>query len=564
MSRRGLGERLRRAPSPAHLGLAVVLAGGLALRLHGIRHGLPYVYHSDEARHFTSLAIPMFEDGLNPGYFQNPSAFTYLVHFTLRLQYGGGWPFGDIHGLVAQYAADPSEVYETARQLATALCMLGVAAVYAVGRRLWGAMEGLAAAAVLAFAFIPVAYSRYALTDVGVLAPVAVAVYATIRAHEDGRARHFVLAGAAAGLAIGFKYTAGLLLVPLVVAAAMRVTRDRAAIRSAAAALVAAAVAFLVTTPYFLLDFDEAVRQLRSQSYAADQPRFGQQPANGYWFYLGSLTWGLGWAAAFAAAAGALLELRRDRRRMALLALFPVALFAYLGGAERFFGRWLMPVYPVLALLAGVALARFARALSSRPIVRGGALVALLLAVLAQPIAAGVRTGRVLGRQDTRTETRQYLLRALPEATRLVVEPAVPRRWYRGLAVGFGPPRVAKGQFPPALTAPTRLIMELGPARIDRYRSAGYCLVVTMSTVRDRAEIAGQAAAIAYYRRLERESTVVFRASPYRRGASPPDFDFDFSIHLYYPREFARPGPEVIVYRLDRCQAGRGRTAQGN
>jgi hypothetical protein len=208
----------------------------------------------------------------------------------------------------------------------------------------------------------------------------------------------------------------------------------------------------------------------------------------------------------------------------------------------------------VLALLAGVALARLARAASSRPGARAAVLGVLLLAVLAQPLAADLRTGDVLSRPDTRAAARAYLLRALPAGTPVVVEPAVPRRWYRGLFVGFGPPPPSKRKIPPPPAAPTRFIAELSPARIDRYRRAGFCLVVTMSMVRGRAEIAGERAALAYYRRLERESTVVFRASPYRRGAAPVPFDFDFSTHLYYPRAYERPGPEVVVYRLRRCR----------
>jgi hypothetical protein len=532
-----------------------VLVCGFALRLQGIRHGLPFVYHSDEVFHFTSRAVAMFSDGLNPNYFQNPSAFTYLVHLALRFQYGGGWPLGDFGHLVRQFADDPSEVYATARQLATVLSMLGVVAVYAVGRRLWGAMEGLAAAAVLAFAFLPVAYSRLAVTDVGVLAPVALVMLAAVRAHEDGRDRWYLLGGAAAGLAIGFKYTAGLVLAPLLLAAVLRAPRGAAAaIRATAVALAAAAAVFVVTTPYFIPDLDEAIAQLRSQSYAADEPKLGQEPVNGHLFYLRSLTWGLGWGAALAAAAGAVLELRRDRRRLALLALFPILLLAYLGTAERFFGRWLMPAYPVLALLAAVALARAARALSARPAWRGAALVALLAAVLAQPVAAGLRTGRLLQRQDTRTQARDFLLRTLPTGTRIVVEPAVPRRWYRGLAPGFGPPPPAKRKMPPPPAAPTRFIDELSPQRLDRYRRDGFCYVVTMSMVRGRAEVAGRRDALAYYRALERQSTVVFRADPYRRGSSPVPFDFDFSTHLYYPSAYDRPGPDVAVFRLDRCR----------
>ena len=52
-------------------------------------------------------------------------------------------------------------------------------------------------------------------------------------------------------------------------------------------------------------------------------------------------------------------EFRRNRARALLLALFPLLLFLYLGSdAERYFARWLMPAYPILALFAGVAIAR--------------------------------------------------------------------------------------------------------------------------------------------------------------------------------------------------------------
>ncbi len=57
-----------------------------------------------------------------------------------------------------------------------------------------------------------------------------------------------------------------------------------------------------------------------------------------------------------AALAGAVIEIRRNRWRGALLVLFPVVLFLYMGSQTRYFGRWLLPMYPVLALLAAVAL----------------------------------------------------------------------------------------------------------------------------------------------------------------------------------------------------------------
>jgi Dolichyl-phosphate-mannose-protein mannosyltransferase len=544
-------SRPLRRPAPATAALALLLAAALVIRLRNIDHGLPFVYHADEAYHFTSRAVAMFHGRPDPGYFQNPSGYTYIVHLVLRFGYGHGWPFGSFDGLLREYRSDPTSIYVTARVVASVLCLVGVAALYGVGRRLWGAAEGLAAAAILAFAFLPVAYSRLALTDVAAFAPIAVALYATVRVLEDGGRRYALLAGGAIGLALGFKYTAGLLVVPLVCAFALRRERARDALRSLALAGATMVVVFVATTPYFLIDLHSALYELKVQYRAADMPKLGQARDGSVVFYLRSLTWGFGWAPAIAAAVGVGWLAREDRRRALVLAAFPVALFVYIATADRYFARWLMPAYPVLALLAGVALARVAARLPARPALRGGALLALLAGVLVQPVLADVRTGTVLGRQDTRQLARDFMARHLRAGTRVVVEPAVPVGFFAGRYVeGFGPPPKTAGD---RAGSPTRFIRALTPARIDRYRRAGYCVVVVMSLVHDRALAGGYAAAAAYYRRLERSSRVLFRASPYRAGATPVPFDFDFSTHLYYPRAYARPGPEVTIYRLGGC-----------
>jgi hypothetical protein len=558
--------------TPARVALAAILAGGLAVRLYGLGHGLPFIHHSDESQHFTNVAVEMFDGDYNPHYFQNPSAFTYLVHMALRFQFGAD-------EIVREYLSDPSTMYETARVVATVLCMLGVAAVHAVGSRLWGTMEGLVAAAILAFAFLPVAYSRYALTDVGVLAPVAVTVYAIVRIHEDGARRYFVIAGLGLGLTIGFKYTAGLLIVPLLAAVALRARRERDPLPEMAAGTLVvvgvAVAAFFVTTPYFLLDMGEAIDQLRDQRDVAGDSKIGQASENPYGFYVSSMTWALGWGAAVAALWGLVWQLRRDRVRALLLAVFPVLLFLYLGSdAERYFARWLMPAYPILALLAGVAVAGIARSVSREPRIQAAVLAALILALVAQPLVADLRTGALLRRDDTREIARRYMLEELPAGTRMVVEPTIRRAYDLPLLgilprdgdprfrTAFGAPPKVRLTDRPAPGRTTRFIEDLEPGRIDRYRAAGHCVVVTYDWTRERARISGIEDGVAYFDRLERESTVIFRADPYDDGEGPVEFDFDQSTHLYHPSEFERPGPEVVIYRLKRC-GGEGKTTAG-
>ena len=97
----------------------------------------------------------------------------------------------------------------------------------------------------------------------------------------------------------------------------------------------------------------------------------------------------------------------------------------------------------------------------------------------------------------------------------------------------------------------------LSPGVIDDYRLYGYCLVMTVNTVRERALETGDPDARAYYDRLERESRVVREFSPYDDGAEPVPFSFDLSYNSY-PPEYERPGPTVRVHRLDRCRQAYG------
>ena len=550
-----------RDEGPALAVLGLILVAGLVLRVLHNDHGLPYVYYVDEGSHFTKRAVEVFRDP-NPGYFQNPSAYTYLLHLVYRVV---SIPKGGGEAVIDGYLGNASWVFEVSRAFAAVLCLVGVVAVYFVGRALWDRRTGLVAAAVLCFAFLPVAFSRLAVTDVGTLAPVALVLLLSIRIAERGPGwRLCAAAGAAAGLAIGFKYTAGLvLLVPALALALPLRLRDRSTLRAAAIGALALAagafVLFAITNPFFFLDLKTAVHQLRGQAdLAGSQDKFGQENDTGPLYYLDSLLWGLGYVAAACALGGAVLLARRDRVRLALLLIFPVALFLYLSVQSRFFGRWLLPVYPALALLAGYA---FVRGLDAAP--GAGAAAGsgprsppARVLLLWQPLAADARSMAVLGNTDTREIARQWLAEHYPRELRIVIEPAVPERYYWPVRDGL-PRKRDRPQFVNELIRDVRedhveYGRTLRPRVLDRYRRRGYCMVMTFDLIRGRAVAAGDRAALAYYDRLERESDLVYALSPYRADEDPPGFSFDLS-YSYYSPAYQRPGPEVRIYRLHDC-----------
>ena len=555
--------------------LAGILIGSLALRLWGVQQGLPYAYNADEADHFLPRAVAMFEHhSLNPHYFANPPAFTYVLHFLLALAYGSG------RQVVHAFANHPTDVYTLAR---VATAVLGVAALwllYATGARLAGRAVGLLAAAIEAVAFLPVFYAHLALNDVPTLAPVTLSLLGSAGVLRKGRARDYLVAGIGLGLACASKYTAGIVVVVLIAAVALRYLEGepgagRRALGGIAIAAGASLIAFLVANPYAVLDYSAFHSELVHQSTlsAEAQGKLGAPKQGGVLYYLWSLTWALGWAPALAALAGAFAVWRWQPRLGWLLVPAPLLFLAFMGLQGRYFGRWLLPIFPILCLLAAIFALLFAGAVARRLGNRSGgvrerglriALVAAVTLLLcAQGLLYSVHSDVVLSRADTRALTRAWMVGNIPAGTPIVVEPVAPDGWatrwrkYYSLVSVISPGG--------ALDPSSRRVVgieeyerTLAPALIGYYERRGYCFVVRGSTQSGRAFADPKAVplAVAYYRALQRQGEVVFEASPYARSARPVAFGFDWSFD-YYPLAYQRPGPTMTIYRLrgGRCRS---------
>ncbi|MGD0453429.1 MAG: glycosyltransferase family 39 protein [Solirubrobacteraceae bacterium] len=576
--------RPARARLWAWAGLSGVLLGGLGLRLWGVGQGLPYVYNSDEADHFVPHAIEMFEKGtLNPHYFANPPALTYLLHYLFAVSYGGAT------GVVHEYALHPQAVYTLARVAVAVLGTVALWLLYATGARLLGRAVGLLAAAIEAVAFLPVFYAHLALNDVPTLAPTTLSLLGAAGVLRKGRARDYLLAGVGLGLACATKYTAGIVIVPLVAAIAARFLDGGAdgAAKAGRRALVgillaasSALAAFVIANPYSLLDYHSFHAELVHQSTlsAESQGKLGAPKEGGLVYYLWSFTWGLGWAPALAAAGGALAVWRAERRLGWLLVPAALLFVAFMGLQGRYFGRWLMPILPIACLLAAffvVQLVDWAGRPLAAPALRGALAALLVAALLVQGLVYSVHSGIVLARADTRNLTRGWMLAHIPAGAKIVAEPVEFEEWARerpGTSTAHNPyhwrlypalyPRITPGgSIAPAYLDKVGLESyetTLHPALIDFYEREGFCWVITGSTESGRAFADPRAVpqAIAYYRKLARDGEVVYRASPYARGKGPVAFNFDWSFD-YYPLAYERPGPQMTIYRLrgGRCRA---------
>jgi hypothetical protein len=235
----------------------------------------------------------------------------------------------------------------------------------------------------------------------------------------------------------------------------------------------------------------------------------------------------------------------------------PLLYLAFMSLQGRHFGRWLLPIFPILCLLAALFAVRCVDAIARRrPRLRVVAAAVLVTVLLAQGLLYSTHAGRTLARADTRNLTRAWMLAHIPAGTPIVVEPVAPDGW--GTRWNKYPSLISRISATGALepTAGAKVGIEdyertLAPALIGYYQAHGYCWIVSGSTESGRALADPKAVprAIAYYRALARRGEVVYRSSPYAPGQGPVAFDFDWSFD-YYPLAYRRPGPTMTVYRL--------------
>ncbi len=549
------------------IGAVLLLAFGL--RIWGVSHGLPYAYNADENAHFVTRAIGMFGHDWDPNYYVNPPAYTYLVHLVL-----GTW-FGGRASVSNSFAADPTQIWTIARTLAALCGTFAVWLLYLAGSRLVDRRVGLLSAGIFAVAFLPVFYSKLALNDVPTLVGVCLGLWGAAGILRNGRLRDYAWAGLGLGLACATKYTGGIVLLPIVAAAGAQFAAPGGrggALKGIGIAAGLSLLSFVVANPYAVLDFASFWEGLTHQSTASGDAagKLGLTQDSGYAYYLWSFGWGLGWMPLFFAIGGA-VRLFFDERRLLWMLVPPIIVFVlFMGSQERYFGRWLMPVFPLVCVLAAYAAVELADWLGRfSPALRPTFVAAAVVVLCGQGFVYSLHSGLVMSREDTRNIAREWMVLNVPERSKIVVEPVVPDQWAQD--VGKPSPLIPNGnrwnKYPlsrkidpdtglPVPGAAGVVNIEdfekvLHPELVDVFEKLAYCHVVVGSTQRGRAEVEPEAVpdALRYYEELERRSQVAYEVSPYSEGKGPVAFNFDWSFN-YYPLAYNRPGPTMTIYRL--------------
>jgi 4-amino-4-deoxy-L-arabinose transferase-like glycosyltransferase len=358
--------------------LGAILALATALRLVGIEYGLPFggLLNPDEQNIVPRAWAMVHGAGADPHWFDYPTLLLYVLA-----------PF-------QAWQDEPS--YLTARLIVVAFGVAAVAAAWWLGRAAYGKTAGFVAAAAVAVETIGVAYSHMAVTDVPMTALIAVSLALAVTGRLE-------LAGLAAGLAASAKYPAVFLVVPLIVAAWGKWRR-------LGYSLGIAVVAFLATSPYVLVHPHQAWADASRVQRLAREGWLGFEHDSWALFsFTGKLWAGFGPALVIGVIGLALALYRRTRTDL-ILASFVLAYVVDLLTIRAHFDRYVLPLVPALAALAG----------------RQRILAPITLGCLIVPLVWAIGDDVRLTRTDTRAAAHAWIVRHVPPHAVVAAESSTP------------------------------------------------------------------------------------------------------------------------------------------
>jgi 4-amino-4-deoxy-L-arabinose transferase-like glycosyltransferase len=404
------------------LALAAVLVAAALLRFWALGRGIPYAPWVDEPE-VVVRAVNMMKNGsLDPHhFFDYPGLYIYIQVAVSIVRFLVGAIAGEWASL---NQASPDAFYLWGRTVSALFGVATVLLVFRVGLR-WGSRHALLAAGLMAVMPVHVLYSHYVVTDTPLTFFVTLTMLLSIVAHEKGTLSAFALAGAAAGLAAATKYNGGAAIVMPLLACWMS-ARPRPRAIGTLVVGGAAAAGFLLGAPYTILDLPSF---LNSFARLAGEYR-GRAHETPWVTYLKHLRNDFGWPAVLLAVAGLVMGLVRIARgpgrvRWTLAVVFALLYFWMISHQQIVYARYLLPIVPMLCIVAAAAVVSGVSLLRRYEIPRAprtALIAALTIAALLPPSIRSIASVRDLSRRGTQEMAYEWIMQNLPRGSHVVFE----------------------------------------------------------------------------------------------------------------------------------------------
>ncbi len=359
----------------------VILGGMVLLGLFfgswGIQKNLPYFGETDEGI-FVGRAVKMASTGdLNPHWFGHPGSTSFyplaFLYHTWFAATEDGVFFSANPDLQAHFEQDISDYFLLGRLLSVLYGVLSLPVTYLLGKRVFNQRVGLIGTWLLLANAVYWYYAQIVRTDTPALFWNLLSLWLCIIAYERPVWRNFALAGLAIGISIASRYFMVALLPVffLLWLATLKMNAEsqprKQLFITGLVGFFAVLAGFAITTPYFFLDFETALKNILVESRSEHLGADGFSPLGNFWWYLTtaiprSVTW---WQALLALGGMVIAILSRKMTRI-ILVIYILIFLIGISMSPLHWLRWVSQLLPLFALFAAVTIDELVCYLSQR------------------------------------------------------------------------------------------------------------------------------------------------------------------------------------------------------
>ncbi|MCI0614133.1 glycosyltransferase family 39 protein, partial [bacterium] len=360
---RNIFQRITRQTVLETLGFFVIIGTGAYLRFKGIRN-LELLGPTVDEPILVDPVLRMLRTGsydfVN---YEYGGVYFYVLAIAFMLMI-----FRSIsHFWYRNISEIPEVAYYTAGRMTTAFFSLAiVACTYGVARKYFGKIPAIAASLILTFSALSFTVAHEVRLDFALALWILLAHWFFLRILDEPSSLNYAIAGIFCGLAIGTKYTVVTIFISFLIAHALS-KKGKWLDWNLLLGLFCGIAVYILTNLYALIHLNTFLIRLTIAVYHNLNPQHWSHTSNRALEYgIILITQGIGLAALVAA----LITLprifstqrpgaaedgseRRASERLLLLWTFPLLHLLFLGSYPSGFARYIIPVLPLLAILAG-------------------------------------------------------------------------------------------------------------------------------------------------------------------------------------------------------------------
>jgi 4-amino-4-deoxy-L-arabinose transferase-like glycosyltransferase len=336
------------------LGLFAILGIAAILLLHGIQD-LEFLGPTQDEPLLVEPVMRMLTTGsYDFGNYEYGGVYFYVLAIAFIMKMFHAAPHGRFH-TIADFPE--TNFYSIGRIVTIFFNLATIAAVYGVARKYFGRLPAVAASLILAFSGLVYTISHQVRLDFALAFFVLLAHWFFLRMGDEPSSLNYTFAGFFCGLAIGTKYTVAPIFISLLMAHALA-KKDRWLNWNLIVALFVGVAVYVITNLYAFIHLAVFVDRLATAIYHNLNPGHWSSVSNRALEHTRLLAYdGIGIIALLAALITIPRIFLRQRGiesdRILILWTFPFLHLLLIGSYPSGFPRYLLPILPLLSILAG-------------------------------------------------------------------------------------------------------------------------------------------------------------------------------------------------------------------